>query len=199
VARFVALVRGINVGRAKRVAMSDLRRLLQDLDYAEVRTILNSGNVVFSGGRMRTGAVAKRIEAGLSERLGVSARVVVLTAEEFATVVGENGLGSRADRPERLLVAFCDDASRLAELSPLGKRDWGPEGLALGQRAAYLWCADGILASPLAEAVGRVLRDSTTARNWATVLKIQALLEPGSASEARGRRGLGGRRHVRGR
>jgi uncharacterized protein (DUF1697 family) len=172
----VALIRGINVGKAKRVAMADLRALMEELGYCEPRTLLNSGNVVFGGGREAPGKVAARIEQGMAARLKVSARVTVLTAAEFATVVEENPVAAVADDPSRLLVAFLADPSDGKRLQPLTRRSWKPEALGLGSRAAYLWCPRGMMKSPLAEAVGRVLGDATTTRNWATVRKIQALL-----------------------
>jgi uncharacterized protein (DUF1697 family) len=112
----------------------------------------------------------------MAERLGVSARVTVLTAAAFATVVEENRLGAVAKDPARFLVAFCSDADRLKQLEPLTRQDWKPDALAVGSVAAYLWCASGILESRLAEAVGRVLGESTTTRNWTTVTKIHAVL-----------------------
>ena len=174
--RHVALIRGINVGRAKRVAMADLRGLLADLGYGEVQTLLNSGNVVFSAGREKPGRIAERIEVAMRERLGVSARVTVLTAAAFLTVVEENRLGKVAKDPARFLVAFCNDPSRLKQLQQLARQRWNPEALAVGSVAAYLWCSEGILESRLAEAVGRVLGESTTTRNWTTVTKIHAVL-----------------------
>ena len=73
--RYVALIRGINVGRAKRVAMADLRTLLAELGYVDVRTILNSGNVVFSGQQQQPSRIGKRVEEAMAQRLGVSGRV----------------------------------------------------------------------------------------------------------------------------
>jgi uncharacterized protein (DUF1697 family) len=175
-ARHVALLRGINVGRAKRVAMADLRALMEDLGYGDVRTLLNSGNVVFGAGRESPGAIAKRIEGAMPIRLGVAAAVTVLTAAEFSAVVEENALAPRAGNPSRLLVAFCADPACLGPVRPLAREDWSPEALAVGSRAAYLWCAAGILASRLPEAVGRVLGDAWTTRNWATVTRIHAAL-----------------------
>ena len=173
----MALIRGINVGRAKRVAMADLRTLLSRLGYGDVRTILNSGNVVFSAPRQQPIRIGKRIEEAMSERLGVSGRVTVLTAAEFARVIEENALVGLANDPSRLLVAFCSDASRLKQLDALTRQEWAPEAMAAGGLAAYLWCAEGILASRLLEAVGRVLGESTTTRNWATVGKVHAALQ----------------------
>ena len=172
----MALIRGINVGRAKRIAMADLRGLLADLGYREVQTLLNSGNVVFGAGRERPSRIAERIEVAMRERLGVSAPVTVLTAADFSTVVEENRLGKVAKDPARFLVAFCSDAGRLKQLEGLTRQRWSPEALAVGSVAAYLWCASGILESRLVEAVGRVLGESTTTRNWTTVTKIHAAL-----------------------
>lgn len=184
VGRHVALIRGINVGRAKRVAMAELRALVEELGYGEVRTLLNSGNVVFdvpgTPARGAADGIAGRIEAALAARTGVSARVTVLAAGELAEVVAENPLGEVATDPSRLLVTvLTNPAADRPRLAPLGEREWAPGALALGARAAYLWCPEGILASPLPEAVGRVLGDAATARNWATILKLHALAGDG--------------------
>src|SRR5439155_16706660 len=103
--RYVALIRGINVGRAKRVAMADLRALVEELGYADVRTLLNSGNVVFTARRAASGDAAARMEKALAAKLAVSARVAVLTADELAAAVAENPLLDVADDPSRLLLA----------------------------------------------------------------------------------------------
>jgi uncharacterized protein (DUF1697 family) len=173
--RRVALIRGINVGKAKRVAMSDLRKLVEDLGFAAVRTLLNSGNLVFTAAGTIPAENGSRIEEELAARTGVSARVTVLTATELATVVTDNPLLGVAGNPSRLLVAFLANPSELPRLGPLAEREWAPEALAVGSRVAYLWCPDGVLASPLHRAVSRVLGDAVTARNWATVCKLDAL------------------------
>jgi uncharacterized protein (DUF1697 family) len=173
----VALLRGINVGRAKRVAMAELRAMVESLDYGAVRTLLNSGNVVFTVPGRAKGDPATRIEKALESELGVSSKITVLTAAELATVVAENPLLEVADNPSRTFVAFLADPARRKQLEPLARQDWTPELLAVGARVAYLWCPDGLLASRLSEAVGKLLGDGVTTRNWATVVKLQALIE----------------------
>ena len=158
-------MRGINVGRAKRVAMAELRALVEELGYRDVRTLLNSGNVVFTTPRLAPGNAAARIENALAVRLGVSARITVLSAAELAAVVAENPLGAIANDPSRLLVCVLADAANRSKLKPLSKLDWGNEVLAIGTRVAYLWCPDGILASRLPEAVNRLPGDAVTTRN----------------------------------
>ena len=175
----VALLRGINVGTAKRVAMADLRALVEDLGYGGVRTVLNSGNVVFSAPGTSAADAAAGIQAAVAQRLGVSCRVVALTAAELAAVVAGNPLAAVADNPSRLFVAVLADPADRALLEPLAGQDWAPEVLAVGARAAYLWCPAGMAASRLADAVGRALGDGVTTRNWATVAKLHALTDAG--------------------
>jgi uncharacterized protein (DUF1697 family) len=178
--RMIALLRGINVGRAKRVAMADLRTLVEGLGYRNVRTVLNSGNIIFTSSRGTPATAATRIEVGLATQLGVSARVLVLTASELARALAENPLSAATANPSRFLVAVLADTRYQTQLKPLLKQDWTPEALALGQQVAYLWCAEGILESRLLSALGRALGDGVTTRNWTTMLKLQALAgEPG--------------------
>jgi len=175
--RHVALIRGINVGRAKRVAMADLRALVGDLGYGDVRTLLNSGNVVFTVPASVRTDPARSIEQAITARLGISARVTVLTAAELAAAVAENPLGKVATDPTRLLVTVLTNSADRKRLLPLARQDWTPDVLAVGRRVAYLWCPKGMLESRLAQAVSRLLGDAATARNWATVTKLRALVE----------------------
>ena len=172
----VALIRGINVGRAKRVAMADLRKIVEGLGYGDVRTLLNSGNVVFTVPASAAKGPAARIEKAMTARLRISARVAVLTAAELAAVVADNPLGKVADDPARLFVTVLFDPADRKRLLPLARQDWKPDVLAVGARAAYLWCPRGMMDSPLAATVIRLLGDGGTTRNWATVTKLHALV-----------------------
>lgn len=178
--RCVALLRGVNVGRAKRLPMAELRALLEDLGFRDVCTLLNSGNAVFDAARPNTGRIAATIETSLCERFGFSAHTIVLTAADLASVIRENGLSSACRDPARLLVAFAASKASLAEARTLLARPWVPEAVAIGRRAAYLWCAQGIHASPLAQAFDRMTGGATTARNWSTVLKLHAVTRAAS-------------------
>lgn len=174
--RKVALIRGINVGRSKRVPMADLRTLVADFGHSDVRTVLNSGNVVFTARDDTPAELASQIEKALLMRLDVTARVVVLTASEVAAVMSENTLADRAEDPSKLIVAVPLSAADCPKLAPLLDQDWDGDAMALGSRAAYLWCAGGILESRLPPSVNRALKDAVTTRNWATMLKLQELM-----------------------
>ncbi|SFV09867.1 DUF1697 domain-containing protein [Pseudoduganella namucuonensis] len=176
--RQIALLRGLNVGSAKRVAMADLRKLLTDLGFRGVNTVLNSGNVVYDcpeQGQPGPAEAAALIEEALVLKLGVAARVTVLDAEQLAHVVEDNSLEPVADDPTRLLVAVLSDPSDRERLAPLAHQRWEPEAMAVGRWAAYLWCADGVLASRAAAAMGTLLGDAVTTRNWNIIRKLHAL------------------------
>lgn len=175
--RYIALLRGVNVGRAKRVAMADLRKLIGDLGYTEVRSVLNSGNVVFSGPARPQDEVAVAIEEALVLKLGVAARALVLDRAELAAIVAANPLLGVASDHARLLIFILAGGHPRQAIETLCRQDWHPGAVALGERAVYVWCPDGILDSAAAQTLGKQLGDATTSRNWATLSKLHALCE----------------------
>jgi uncharacterized protein (DUF1697 family) len=140
-----------------------------------VRTLLNSGNVVFDSGRKVTASHTVAIQQAIAKKTGVTANVVVISAADLATIVSENPLTAVATDPSRFLVAFPSAASELAKTAALFEETWTPDQFGLGSKAAYLWLAGGLLDNKLAKAFERLMRDRMTARNWATVLKLQAM------------------------
>ncbi len=174
--RCAALLRGINVGKAKRLAMADLKVLVEGLGGTNVRTLLNSGNVVFDAPDEEAPTIGMRLEEAIASHAGFRSNVIVVTRDRMTTIAAENALADRADNPSRLLVVFVRDVAVLGRLAPLAARDWTPEALHIGSQAAYLWSPGGVLAGEIVEASGRVLGDQVTTRNWATLLKLCALM-----------------------
>jgi uncharacterized protein (DUF1697 family) len=173
----VALLRGINVGKARRIAMADLRGLVETLGYGDVRTLLNSGNVVFSVSGSRRGDPAPGIQTAIATELGVSTRVTVMRGKDLAEAVRDNPFAAIATDPSRMLLLVPPEPKALGQLKPLLTQRWAPEELAIGRRLAYLWCAGGVLDSPLLTAVSRGLEDRCTARNLTTMTKLVAMIE----------------------
>jgi uncharacterized protein (DUF1697 family) len=176
--RHVALLRGVNnIGMARRVSMADLRALFEDLGFRDVRTVRNSGNVVFSvAGNRRTGVPA-RIQKGLATRLGFTSPVTVLSADEVVAIVHDNPFAGVASDPSRLLVVVLRQPSDRERLRSLLQRKWAPDRLALGRHVAYLWCANSVAESLLWPAVERALDRTGTARNMGTMTKLMALVQ----------------------
>lgn len=174
--KFIALLRGINVGKAKRVPMADLRALLAELGYTQIATLLNSGNAVFRSTKGTSAQHAGRIAAAIRDQLKLEVPVVVKSATELTNIVSENLLAEEAAaHHSQLLVVFAQSTATLSELGAVESLVVLPEQFLVGQSAAYLHCASGILESKAGEALLGKAGKSITTRNWATVLKLQAL------------------------
>ena len=173
---YVALLRGINVGKANRVPMADLRTMLTELGYSDVATLLNSGNAVFCAKSAPSHTHAKRIAAAIAATFGFDISVVVKSAAEFAAVVQGNSFADAAMDPSRLFVVFAQEAEPLSGLATLAPLVVPPEEFAIGPHAAYLQCASGVLESKAGAALMGKAGRLVTTRNWATTLKLQALL-----------------------
>jgi uncharacterized protein (DUF1697 family) len=174
---FVALLRGVNVGKARRLPMAELRALLAGLGYTGVGTLLNSGNAVFHARRGTPAKHSAEIAAAISTQLKMEVPVIVKSASELAAIVSENPIKARAEEHPRLLVAFGQDAKALASLTTIASLVVPPEQFSVGKNAAYFLCPAGILKSKAGEALlGKAGRSATT-RNWATVLKLRALAD----------------------
>jgi len=174
--RLVALLRGINVGRNKRVAMSDLRELLQGLGYTEVRTHLQSGNAVFTSASAATAGVARSIQQAVARDLGVESTVTVRTAADLTRIVASDPLLEVMTDSAKHLVGFlAGDPLPTAE-GALAALDLGPDLVRLVGREVYLWCPRGVIDSAFSRvAWDRQLGVPVTMRNWNTVTRIAEL------------------------
>ena len=183
--RYVALLRGINLGRRNRVAMADLRQLTEALGHAAVATYIQSGNVLFTSPDTDCGRLADALEEAVARSLALRSAVVVLSRDDLARVVADNPFPDQANprclhavfrrldlAPEA--VAAVERAQQRARAK--GSRD---EAVPIG-RALFLHTPDGLGRSELAAQLARpgVPADGT-ARNWATVTRLMALLDAG--------------------
>ena len=168
----IALLRGVNVGKAKRVVMAEFRALLEDLGHSRVRTILNSGNAIFETTRPDPAKAARAIEAAIRRRLGFPAHTIVITAADLDAIVAGNPFEVRD--PSTLLVAFVGDERVLKKISPLAGRPWRSEAISIGRNAAYVSHGRGIARSKIFPAIAAAAEGAVTTRNWATVLKLQS-------------------------
>jgi uncharacterized protein (DUF1697 family) len=173
--KFVALLRGINVGKAKRVPMADLRALLTGLGHSHVATLLNSGNAVFHASGGTSEKHAKDISAAISARLKIEVPVVVKSVQELSLIIAENPIDADPGEYPRLLVAFAQDAAVLPGIRAIEPLVVAPEKFAVGKHAAYLFCAKGILESKAAVALLGKAGRLATSRNLATVLRLADL------------------------
>jgi uncharacterized protein (DUF1697 family) len=173
VTTYVALLRGINVGGHRPVAMPALRGIFEGLGYTKVATYIQSGNVVFDapGGAAR--AIADEVESAILGELGFGVDVVVRSAAEMAAVVAGNPFVPRVTDTKALHVAFARDPIKGA---PAVDRDIAPGEASIGSGVIYLHAPGGFGRSKLTDAfLKRLAGSPVTTRNWNTVTKLAEL------------------------
>jgi uncharacterized protein (DUF1697 family) len=175
--RYAALLRGINVGKAKAVAMADLRGLLEGLGYSDVRTLLRSGNAVFSAPRAKAHAVERAIEKALETQLGMDVSCLARTKAELDSVIAGDPLEGVATNGSRYLALFLSEQPAAELLAAHDPTELAPGEIVVGDRVIYQWCPDGFLEAPaLGPFVEKHLGVRATGRNWNTVTKLAEML-----------------------
>ncbi|HWB39941.1 MAG TPA: DUF1697 domain-containing protein [Gemmatimonadales bacterium] len=174
----VALLRAVNLGPHNKVAMGDLRTVLEDLGLKEPRTLLQSGNVVFRTTRRPAATLERMLETETERRLGVRTEYHVRTAEEWRAVVAGNPFPAEArDDPSHLLVVFFKATLQVGAVAALRAAIAGRERVEAHAREAYIVYPDGIGRSKVTTAlVEKTLGGRGTGRNWNTVLKLAELV-----------------------
>lgn len=171
-AKYVALFRGINVGKGKPLSMSDLTTALEGLGVEDVRTVLRSGSAVFSA---RSRPAAPAIEAAVAEATGIHSAVIVLSGEEFARIARSNPLLDSMTDGSKGFVCFSDQPLSGIVLPQAGSL--APELIAVGDRAVYQWMPDGSMQTKVPKSFWKQFGGTLTTRNLNTVKRVQALLE----------------------
>ena len=173
--RYVVLLRGINLGKARQVAMPRLREVLTEGGHLEVRTHLRSGNVILDS-PLGEKQLAADVRGVIEAEFGFDVPVVVRTGTEIAAVVAGDPFATEATDPARYLVTFMSEAPPKDKVDALPTADVG-DSLVRG-RELYLWLPDGIQDTPLASwKWDQLLGVPGTARNWNTVTKLAELAQ----------------------
>lgn len=175
VTRHIALLRGINLPGRNRIAMPELREALANAGFDDVRTYLQSGNVVLSSDAPPE-KVARKCKRVIADRFGLDIDVVVRTRDELEEVVERSPLGKVAVDPKRYQVSFLAAEPDPDVVPKLEAAATASEQFVLSGREFYAWHPDGIGKSKLAPLLaGPGLGVAATARNWTTVTSLLAL------------------------
>lgn len=175
--RQIILLRGINLGPRNRIPMAALREALSEAGFDEVRTYLQSGNVVLRS-EIREARLASELQKLIAARFGLEIAVVVRTRDELADVVQCNPLKKVADNPKRYQVSFLDQELDPAAVEGLRTLAADGEQLVAVGRELYAWHPEGVARSKLWNRLaGSGLGTTATARNWTTVTKLLELAD----------------------
>jgi uncharacterized protein (DUF1697 family) len=173
----IALLRGINVGGNKMIAMAALRGLCEQVGFANPKTLLQSGNLVFRCADLDGDALEQRLEREIEKRLKVQCSVLVRTVKEWDALIDRNPFAAAAaNEPSRLLVYCLKTRPARGAADALRAAIAGPERVDIEGRQAYLWYPGGIGPSKVTPAlIEKTLGTIATGRNWNTVRKLAAL------------------------
>ena len=174
---YIALLRAINVGGTKKLAMSDLRAFVETLGFDEVRTLLQTGNLVFEGRAQSATTLERLLEDEAAKGLDLQTDFMVRTDKELATIIAQNPFPSEAKRdPSHLVVQFMKAAPSAAAVTSLQAAIKGLETIRLIGKQLYVVYPEGIGRSKLTtRLIESKLATRATGRNWNTVLKLAAL------------------------
>ena len=173
----VALLRGINVGGANKIAMTELRALAGELGWMQAETYIQSGNLVFDAEDERT-RLETALEVGIQRRFGLNVPVLVRAAAEWTALVAANPFPEAAEtEPNRLMLLLSKQPPPPEAAAALQERARNGERVATAGKALWIHYAGGAGTSKLAPAlIDRLVGSPATARNWRTVLKLQEML-----------------------
>jgi uncharacterized protein (DUF1697 family) len=169
---YIALLRGINVGGHHKLPMKELKTLLEDLGLQNVKSYIQSGNVVFQSQEENTAELSSQISVAVHKEYGFEPHVLLLKIEEMEKAIAANPFPEGESEPKSLHLFFLISQPEKPDLESLESLKTDNERFELKDRVFYLHAPDGIGRSKLAEKVDRFLGVSTTARNWRTVSKI---------------------------
>ena len=173
---YIALFRGINVGGKNVVPMRALKTLLENLGLQQVRTYIQSGNVVFQSQEEEPSQLSANIGTAVEKSYGFAPKVLVLGVEALEQAVAANPFKEAEAEPKSLHVGFLDSVPLSPDLEKLESIRKNNERFALLGKLFYLHAPDGIGRSKLAANAERLLGVPMTDRNWRTVTKIMAMV-----------------------
>ena len=178
----IALLRGINVGGHRSVGMTDLRDFLAELGLEDARSLLQSGNLVFTS-KVRTGAELERfLESEAHDRLSLEVDFIVRTPDEWKSIIRQNPFRKEAERdPGHLVVMFLKSAPEVDDMVALQAEIRGPEVVRAKGKQAYIYYPNGQGRSKLTHSILEKRLGRGTGRNWNTVLKLGIMAKTGSA------------------
>jgi uncharacterized protein (DUF1697 family) len=175
VTRFVAFLRGINVGGKNKIAMGDLRSVCTEQGLENVETYIQSGNVAFSTRSRSASNVESAFEKALKASTGLDITVVARRSTELARTVADNPFVRESPKPTHLVVVFLKSTPRQTSID---LSTYGPEVAVRKGRDLYIHYVNGQGRSKVTNAVlERLLGVPGTARNWNTVTKMVALAD----------------------
>ncbi|MEZ5428229.1 MAG: DUF1697 domain-containing protein [Pyrinomonadaceae bacterium] len=172
--KYVAFLRGINIGGKNKIKMESLREVCSGIGFENVKTYINSGNVIFETRKTDDNKLAARIEKAIEGEFSLAIRVMVRPFAELEELVENNPFAGQFDDPKNLHVLFLDEELSAEKCEMLLENNCENEMYAVRRREIFCLLRISVLDSLFfgRDYVGKKLRVSATSRNWRTVSKV---------------------------
>jgi uncharacterized protein (DUF1697 family) len=182
----ISLLRGVNLASHRRIKMDALRGLYESLGLRDVRSYLQSGNLVFRADDLNSAALARRIESGIERSFGFHTDVILRTPADLRNVIARNPFGRRRDvEPSKLLVTFLAADPTPQAVAAMHSMNTAPEEVHIAGREIYVYYPNGMARPKISFVqVEKALKTSATGRNWNTVTRLLEISEQMEASGA---------------
>jgi uncharacterized protein (DUF1697 family) len=175
---YISILRGINVSGQKKILMADLKALYEGLDFENVTTYIQSGNVIFKTPKPVSDTdLAKKIESAISKKYGFEVPVIVRTHAEMERILAVNPLlKEKGIDIERLHVTFLEEEPASEKVKLIKDLDFSPDKFVIIKKEVYLHCPKGYGITKISNNFFESkLKVKATTRNWKTVNKLVTL------------------------
>ena len=174
--KFIALLRGINVSGQKKIKMSDLKSLFEDLGFLNVETYIQSGNVIFSSNETLVEIIATKISSGIKRKFGFDVQVIILTPKEIDSALKNNPFMKMKEETKWLYIIFLSNTPLKENIQKLNSTDYSPEEYKIIGKLVYLFLPKGAGKAKLNNNLfEHKLKVTGTTRNWNTIKTLSEL------------------------
>lgn len=174
---YISILRGINVGGHRKIKMADLRKMYEELGFINVKSYIQSGNVIFQSSPIKISILEKKLEEAVLENFGFEAPVILRKKHEWEKVLVENPFLKNDDTTENLFVSFLSDTPKPDLLKKLEERETENDQIKVLDKNAYLKILGPYHKTPLSnQYLEKTLQVKATTRNWKGILKIHEMI-----------------------
>ena len=178
-AKYISILRGINVGGNRKILMDDLKSLFEKLEFSNVHTYIQSGNVIFDSDQKRSNAdLEQKIQQAIAETFGFDVPVIIRTSEEMTISIANNPFWKAKDAEiDRLHLTFLKELPSKEQFDKLKALSFNPDRFEIIGKDVFLFCSAGYSDSKLTnQFLENKLGTTATTRNWKTIIKLQEII-----------------------
>ena len=174
---YISILRGINVGGHRKILMTDLRKMYEQLGFSQVKSYIQSGNVVFESDKnMNSYELESLLEKSIKETFGHEVPVMIRTSEEWRKDIEANPFFNVEANTDQLFITFLSQIPSSTFKEELSNMDFSPDRLEIIDKCVYLYCERKYHETKMTHSlIEKKLQVKATARNWKTIMKLKEM------------------------